>query len=399
MFGSKKFQKGMEAGAKPFEAKFQQYKEAFERVQGNMMVEQNKIMSVAESLLDNVEATQRERLYGLNTQTDIKTLKSECKEILIATLYTLSSKSSNEFQQSYLRSVQKYLEIKNPQTFIEFSAIENIDSQNAQKAIFQSCVEYLLLSNIDSTLFEKYWEQLFNHFVIKDNDMETIWENVLKIYTATGPLGLAEKYGFVTEAETTQESESSFSEEMLDSKMKYSNLYEAYKEGKLPFDQGYIVSSFFSETSFYSIYEVVSYAGLREIFLTAEGLQFVTGGKKLYILVEPPTYNLKQYEPVSRSKSSGEFVPLRFNELDIITAKDQTKIMIAKEPIESFGSFTILEPRGSNFAVLFYQLPDMFASIAAFFKESLNKKRKVPENEAKEASRRIAVTIEKSMGF
>jgi hypothetical protein len=41
----------------------------------------------------------------------------------------------------------------------------------------------------------------------------------------------------------------------------------------------------------------------------------------------------------------------------------------------------------------------MFTSITAFFKESLNKQRKVAESEAREAARRIAATIEKSMGF
>jgi hypothetical protein len=200
------------------------------------------------------------------------------------------------------------------------------------------------------------------------------------------------------EVEITPNTETTVSE-ALDPNIKYRNLFEAYRDGKLPFAQGYIISSFFSENTSYSIYEIVSYAGLKEIFMTAEGLQFVTGGKKLYILVEPETYHLKHVEPVSRSKTDGEHIPLRFSELEIITTKKQTKIMIAKEPIESFGAFTILEPKGSNFAVVFYQLPDMFASIATFFKESLNKQRKVPENEAKDASRRIAATIEKSMGF
>jgi len=73
----------------------------------------------------------------------------------------------------------------------------------------------------------------------------------------------------------------------------YRNLFDAYSMGKLPFAEGYIVSSFFSETSNYGIYEVVSYAGVKEIFLTETGLQFVTGGKKLYILVEPDTYQIK----------------------------------------------------------------------------------------------------------
>jgi hypothetical protein len=177
----------------------------------------------------------------------------------------------------------------------------------------------------------------------------------------------------------------------------YRNLFDAYHQGKLPFAQGYIVSSFFSETSNYGIYEVVSYAGVKEIFLTETGLQFVTGGKKLYILVEPDTYQIKFQEPVSRAE--GEKIPKRFSELEIITAKNQTKIMIAKEPNESYGSFTILKPSGINFAVVFYQLPEIYKSLADFFVESLNRQRKVPEHDAKEAAHKVTEILKKYMSF
>jgi flagellar biosynthesis GTPase FlhF len=177
----------------------------------------------------------------------------------------------------------------------------------------------------------------------------------------------------------------------------YRNLFDAYSMGKLPFAEGYIVSSFFSETSNYGIYEVVSYAGVKEIFLTETGLQFVTGGKKLYILVEPDTYQIKFQEPVSRAE--GEKIPKRFNELEIITAKNQTKIMIAKEPNESYGSFTILKPTGINFDVVFYQLPAVYKSLADFFVESLNRQRKVPEHDAKAAAQKVTEILKKYMSF
>ena len=181
--------------------------------------------------------------------------------------------------------------------------------------------------------------------------------------------------------------------------VKFRNLFDAYSQQKLPFDNGYIISSFFSETSFYSIYEIVSYAGVKEIFPTDTGLQFTTGGKKLYVLVEPDTYQLKFEEPVSRSRTQGEHIPKRFSELETIIAKNQTRIMIAKEPDETLGSFTILRPLGQNFAVVFYQLPDVYKSIATFFEESLNRQRKVPQSDAKKASQLIATTVEKTMGF
>ncbi|MDR2597434.1 MAG: hypothetical protein LBC76_08975, partial [Treponema sp.] len=139
--------------------------------------------------------------------------------------------------------------------------------------------------------------------------------------------------------------------------VKFRNLFEAYSQQKLPFAQGYIVSSFFKESSTYSIIEIVSYAAVKEIYSTGDGLTFVTGGKKLYVLVEPDTYHNKPVEPVSRSKTDQEFIPKRFSELETIIAKNQTRIMVAKEPEETFGSFTVLEPKGINFSIVFYDHP------------------------------------------
>jgi len=191
--------------------------------------------------------------------------------------------------------------------------------------------------------------------------------------------------------------ETTIKSEEIVSDVPYRNLFDAYNQGKLPFSQGYIVSSFFSATSYYSIYEVVSYAGIKEIFLTETGLQFVTGGKKLYILLEPDTYHFKFQEPVSRAE--GEKIPKRFNELEEITAKNQTKIFIAKEPIESFGSFTILKPTENNFAMVFYQTPKIYEALAEFFVESFNRQRKVPEHDAKAAAIKITEILKKYMSF
>ena len=179
--------------------------------------------------------------------------------------------------------------------------------------------------------------------------------------------------------------------------VKYRNLFDAFAQGKLPFSHGYIVSSFFSENSAYSIYEIVSYSGVKEIFVTETGLQFITGGKKLYVLVEQDTYPLKYQEPVSRR--DGERIPKRFSELEIIKARNQYQVMVAKEPNETYGSFTVLKPMGQNFAVVLYQLPDVYQTLTTFFEESLNKQRKVPQSDAKTAAALIATKVEKFMGF
>jgi len=176
----------------------------------------------------------------------------------------------------------------------------------------------------------------------------------------------------------------------------YRDLFNAFAQGKLPFVNGYIVSSFFNDKNAYSIFEIVSYAGVKEIFMTETGLQFVTGGKKLYVLVENDTYEKKFIEPVNRPQ--GESIPKRESEVEIIIAHNQTKIMVAKEPNELFGSFTILKPTSINFAVVFYQLPTVYTSLAKFFEETLNRHRKVPQMDAKKAAQLISDTVKKTMG-
>jgi len=180
-----------------------------------------------------------------------------------------------------------------------------------------------------------------------------------------------------------------------DDNVKFRNLFDAYSKGKLPFANGYIVSSFFDDKTAYSIFEIVSYAGVKEIFRTDTGLQFVTGGKKLYVLVENDTYDKKFIEPVSRSE--GESIPKRFSEVETIIAHNQTRIMVSKEPNELYGSFTILNPTSINFSIVFYQLPQVYNYLASFFVEVLNRQRKVPQVDAKKAAQLIAATVQKTM--
>ena len=171
------------------------------------------------------------------------------------------------------------------------------------------------------------------------------------------------------------------------------DLFQAYSENKLPKDGGYIVSSFFSNISAYSIYEVVAYSGVKNLYLSSEGLSFQTDGNKVYILVEPVNYSKKYIEPVSRDRK--DQIPHRFSELDIYTAKDQSKIMISKEPIMTFSSFTILKPTGINFALCFYNLPDVLDTLSFFFNQTLNKEAGISKGDSKTATNLVIRNIKR----
>ncbi|MDR3139613.1 MAG: hypothetical protein LBT95_08065 [Treponema sp.] len=179
--------------------------------------------------------------------------------------------------------------------------------------------------------------------------------------------------------------------------VKAMDLFEAYARNQLPKEEGYVVSSFFSNNSAYSIYEILSYSGVKAIYQTDTGLTFQSTGKKIYILIEPATYPSKAMEPYVRTND--EQIPLRFSELEQITAKNQSKIMIAKKPIESFSSFTILKPTGMNFALVFYRLPDLFDTLQLFFEKTLNREAGIPQTDAKKSAKRIAETVSATMNF
>jgi hypothetical protein len=175
------------------------------------------------------------------------------------------------------------------------------------------------------------------------------------------------------------------------------DLFEAYAQDKLPKDQGYIVSSFFSLNSAYSKYEIVSYAGVKSIYLTEEGLTFQTNGKKLHILIEPPNYPHKAVEPFLRT--TVDQVPVRFVELHQMVSKNQTRIMIAKKPFETFSSFTVLKPSGINFALVFYHLSDVYETMSIFFEKTFNKEAGVPMVDAKKAAVKAIEIVKDTMGW
>jgi hypothetical protein len=85
--------------------------------------------------------------------------------------------------------------------------------------------------------------------------------------------------------------------------------------------------------------------------------------------------------------------------LETIIAKNQSKIMIAKKPLDSFSSFTILKPTGINFALVLYRLPDLFDTVTTFFEKTLNKEAGIPMADAKKGSKKVAEIIEKTMNF
>ncbi len=129
-------------------------------------------------------------------------------------------------------------------------------------------------------------------------------------------------------------------------------LFEAYAQNKLPETQGLIISAFFKEDSAYSIYEVVSYSDIKDIYMTSDALHFKAKGKKILLIAEPPKFAQKNKEPFKRT--NGCKVELSFSESFVNIAESKAKLIFNKKEIDMPDGFEVLKPEGINFSFLFY---------------------------------------------
>ena len=140
-------------------------------------------------------------LYNLCTPKDIKDLGDSERRMLLAILYQLAENEGawglTDYQKKYIRSVQRYLEITNPQTSIELSVVENVDSLDDQKAILQSVLEFFYLQDTNELSDDQ--EEFLEYFCINKKQAHQIELYVSKLYNTVGPEGLCEKYGFIPE--------------------------------------------------------------------------------------------------------------------------------------------------------------------------------------------------------
>lgn len=148
MFGRKKmYKKGLadamqayEAFGKKQEAAIAHMREEIRKGQKLEEALNDTIASLGDDiagLYDYLNAQEKRALYHLSTPLDIKDLDKEEQQFLLAILYQLASDEGDlltDYQRMFIRSVQRYLEITNPQTEADLSAVGDIDSLEVQKA-------------------------------------------------------------------------------------------------------------------------------------------------------------------------------------------------------------------------------------------------------------------------
>lgn len=206
MFNSK-YKKGMADAAKAYEAFGQKQEAVLDKIleevrRGNRSMEDalNEIGGNVDNLYDHLQSKEKAELYTVYTPFNIKDLGSQEKLFLVGALLRLTTdKEPNENQQNYLRSIQRYLDIKEPPFGTDPLMIENIEDIPAQKAILQAVMEFLRLQDGDSYDETELQQEFLDAFSVNSKGRKAIIEQVEMLYNATGAMGLAEKYGYVVE--------------------------------------------------------------------------------------------------------------------------------------------------------------------------------------------------------
>lgn len=208
MFNAK-YKKGMADAAKAYEAFGEKQEAALNHIleevhQGKKSIEGDisALNDNLDGLYDHLKSKEKANLYTIHTPFDIEKLGNQERQFLVGALLKLTTdRTPNEKQQNYIRSVQKYLGVKELSAVDNLSAIESIEDIPSQKAILQTILEYLRLQDGDGYDETELQQELLDAFCLSNKVKNEIIRHVEVLYAATGAQGLAEKYGYVPEEE------------------------------------------------------------------------------------------------------------------------------------------------------------------------------------------------------
>ena len=208
---NKKYKKGMADAAKAYEAFGKKQEDALKHILEEVRQGKRDLESVLrelngniDGLYDYINSKEKAHLYSVYTPFDILNLNKNDRLFLVGVLCRLTvDKAPNENQQNYIRAVQKYLDVKEPPFGIDPMYIETIEDIPTQKAILQTVLEYLCLQDGDCYDETEYQQEFLDAFSVNAKGRKEIMDHIDLLYTATGAKGLAEKYGYVPEEESS----------------------------------------------------------------------------------------------------------------------------------------------------------------------------------------------------
>lgn len=185
--GSKTFERGMEAGAKPFEEKFRKQAEKVEEIGKKLESGLDGIAAVNDVMISELSAMEKEKTYSLNTMVDIAELEKTEKEILLAVLYTLVDMQDDVTteQQNYVRYVKRRIGVDDSQKLKDLSMIAKIDSTEDRVAILKCVMMFWFLEKHNHNYIEEN-KDIISYFRVFENEIKSIQELIDREYKGSG---------------------------------------------------------------------------------------------------------------------------------------------------------------------------------------------------------------------
>lgn len=200
---NKKYKKGMTDAAKAYFAFGSKQENALEHILHEVRDRNDMLDENVTNLYQYLQSNEKATLYSVYTPNDIADMEAEEKLFLLGALITLTTdKTPTIEQQKFIRAIRKYLDITDIPDSVELTNVENIESLNVQKAIYQVVLEYLILQDGENYAETELQEEFLSSFSLNEKARQTIANHVEILFAATGAEGITEKYGYVAEEST-----------------------------------------------------------------------------------------------------------------------------------------------------------------------------------------------------
>lgn len=227
MFGNKKmYKRGLADAMQAYKGFSEKQQAALEKLRQDVASGNQKLEDALTGLGDDLNgiyqylnSREKAALYRLESSMDLKDLDVPEQQLLLAVLYQLADDEGDKLtdhQRAFIRSVQRYLGVTNPQTSANLTAVGEIDSLDVQKTFLRVVLEFFYLQDGEELTEEQ--EDFLGNFSVNKKQAGIIENSVSRLYNIMGAEGLAEKYGFMPEEEpeSAQPSDAQENEETPD---------------------------------------------------------------------------------------------------------------------------------------------------------------------------------------
>lgn len=210
MFGNRKmYKQGMIDAMQAYAGFSEKQKAALEKLRQDVESGNKRLDDALAGLGDELNgiykylnSREKAALYRLESSMDLKDLEEPEQQLLLAVLYQLADDEGDRLtdnQRAFIRSIQRYMGIANPQTSADLTAVGDIDSLDAQKVFLRVALEFFYLQEGEEITEEQ--EDFLSNFSVNKKQASIIENSVSRLYNAAGAEGIAEKYGYVAEEE------------------------------------------------------------------------------------------------------------------------------------------------------------------------------------------------------